>query len=198
MPTPYNIPANPHRVSDSIKKSKFIATLAHAASPEEAKKVIADIKAEFTDANHNCWAYVAGPPGDTAQCGLSDDGEPHGTAGKPMLNVLVHCEVGEIVAVVTRYFGGIKLGKGGLVRAYSGAVQNALDSLERIEKRTWVPGSVVIEYRHLEPLKQLLAATSARILTENYGEHVVIEYEAPEETWLALSAKLDRIAYRKK
>lgn len=198
MPTPYDIPAHRHRATESIKKSRFITTLAHASSRAEAKNVIADIKTEFSDANHNCWAYITGPPGDTAQCGLSDDGEPHGTAGKPMLNILTHCEVGEIVAVVTRYFGGIKLGKGGLVRAYSGAVKKALNSLACIEKRTWVPGSVVIEYRHLEPLKQLLAASGARILTENYGEHVVIEYEAPEETWLALTAKLDRIACRKR
>ena len=190
----YFIRAARHRLSGTLKKSKFITTLAHAASPEEARQIIAGLKTEFSDANHNCWAYVAGPPGDTAQCGMSDDGEPHGTAGKPMLNVLVHCDVGEIVAVVTRYFGGIKLGKGGLVRAYSGAVQDALDSLKRIEKRTWSRGSIVVGYKRLEPAKRLLAASGARVLTENYIEHVIIEYEVPEEARLTLAAELDRLA----
>jgi len=194
MTSRYFIPAARHRVSETIKKSKFITTLAPAASPKEAKQVIAGIKAEFSDAHHNCWAYAAGPPGDTAQCGLSDDGEPHGTAGKPILNVLVHSEVGEIVAVVTRYFGGTKLGKGGLVRAYSGAVKTALDSLACIEKRNWATGTVIIAYNRLETVKRILAASAARVRNENYGEHVVIEYAVPEENAPALTAELDRLA----
>src|SRR5690606_7146777 len=87
------------------------------------------LRAEYPDATHNCWAFVAGPPGDTASIGMSDAGEPHGTAGRPMLDVLLHSDVGEVVAVVTRYFGGTKLGTGGLVRAYGGAVQHALAEL---------------------------------------------------------------------
>ena len=198
MPPPYYIPANRHRVTDSIKRSKFITTLAHAASPEEAKKVIAGIKAEFRDDNHNCWAYIAGPPGDTAQCGLSDDGEPHGTAGKPMLNVLRHCNVGEILAVVTRYFGGIKLGTGGLVRAYAGGVQQALDTLVRIEKRTWVPGAVAVDYKQLESVKRLLTVAGARVVNEAYGARVGIEYEVPEESLPELDARLTRLVRNKK
>ena len=197
MTHPYYIPAGPQRVSTTVKRSKFITTLAHAASPEEAKKVIAGIKAEFRDANHNCWAYVAGPPGDTAQCGLSDDGEPHGTAGKPMLNVLLHCNVGEILAVVTRYFGGIKLGTGGLVRAYAGGVQHALESLVRIEKRTWVPGDVAVDYKQLESVKRLLAESGARVVNEAYGAHVRIEYEVPEESLPELDARLTRLVRNK-
>jgi len=197
MPPPYYIPAGPERVSAAIKRSKFTTTLVHAASPEEAKKVISGIKAEFRDANHHCWAYVAGPPGDTAQCGLSDDGEPHGTAGKPMLNVLLHCNVGEILAVVTRYFGGIKLGTGGLVRAYAGGVQQALDTLVRIEKRTWVPGAVAVDYKQLESVKRLLAESGARVVNEAYGAHVRIEYEVPEESLPELDARLTRLVRNK-
>ncbi len=133
----YPIPAAQHRTEEEIRRSRFITTLAHAPTVEDARAVIADVSREFGDASHNCWAYVVGPPGNTAQVGMSDDGEPHGTAGRPMLTVLLHSGVGEIVAVVTRYFGGTLLGKGGLVKAYSGGVQYALETLplgERVEK----------------------------------------------------------------
>ncbi|MDX2455496.1 YigZ family protein [Desulfosarcina sp.] len=191
MAAPYYIPAAQNRVTEIVKKSKFIASLAHAPSPEDAKNFIARMKAEFSDANHNCWAYVTGPPGDTAQCGMSDDGEPHGTAGRPMLNALVHGEVGEIVAVVTRYFGGTKLGTGGLVRAYSGSVQNALKTLARIEKKTWIQDTIVIEYKNLDYVKRLFESEGARVLKEKYVENVVIEYKVPEEYRADLCAKLD-------
>ena len=90
-----------------------MAADAHVPTEEDAKIFIARIKDEFPDATHHCWAYVAGPPGDTAQIGMSDDGEPHGTAGKSILTVLLYSEIGETVAVVTRYFGGTKLGTEG-------------------------------------------------------------------------------------
>lgn len=120
----YNVPnlaaGEIHRAEETIHRSRFIVTMARVSSPEEAKAFIDSIRAEHDQATHNCWAYVAGEPGSTAQIGASDDGEPKGTAGRPMLTVLLHCGVGEIAAVVTRYFGGILLGTGGLVRAYQG------------------------------------------------------------------------------
>ena len=119
-----------HRVEQTIKRSRFICTAAHVTSPEEAKAFIDQIREEFSDARHNCWAFAAGAPGATAQVGMSDDGEPHGTAGRPMLTVLLHCGVGEIAVVVTRYFGGILLGTGGLIRAYQGTAEQ--QSLEYI------------------------------------------------------------------
>jgi len=106
----YHIPAGAVRVEEEIKRSRFITSLAPAPTVEAARALIAAVSAEFADANHNCWAYVVGPPGSTGQIGMSDDGEPHGTAGRPMLNVLLHSGIGDIVAVVTRYFGGTLLG----------------------------------------------------------------------------------------
>ena len=97
------------RFEEEIKRSRFITTLARADSRERALAFVDAIKKEFPDARHNCWAYAAGRPGDTAQVGQSDDGEPHGTAGRPMLNQLLSGGVGELAAVTTRYFGGIKL-----------------------------------------------------------------------------------------
>ena len=127
LPRRYPIPAGICRVEEEIKRSRFIATLGYTPTREEARAFVDRVRAEFQDASHTCWAFLVGPPGSTVTVGMSDDGEPHGTAGRPMLNVLHHSGVGDLTAVVTRYFGGTKLGKGGLVRAYSGGVQRALE-----------------------------------------------------------------------
>ena len=170
-----------YRVEDVIKKSQFIVTLAHAPSVEEAKAFIAAVKAEFPDATHNCWAYQAGPPGTTAKVGMSDDGEPHGTAGKPMLNVLLHSDVGEIAAVVTRYFGGTKLGTGGLVRAYSGMVKLGLDTLPLREKITPVRLDVIIDYSSVTLFKRMLPDYEIKVLEENFGADASFLVEMPKE-----------------
>ena len=128
------LPGATHRAEETIHRSRFIVTIARVSSPEEAKRFIDSVRQEHADATHNCWAYVAGEPGSTAQIGASDDGEPKGTAGRPMLTVLLHCGVGEIAAVVTRYFGGILLGTGGLVRAYQGLVKLGLETLPVTER----------------------------------------------------------------
>ena len=176
----YSVPADRHRVTQEIERSRFITTVAPAATLEEARAFIDEVRAEFPDANHNCWAYVVGPPGSTAAIGMSDDGEPHGTAGRPMLTALLHSGVGDIAAVVTRYFGGIKLGKGGLVRAYTGSVQQALETLptrERVETATL---EVVLEYAALTPVQQVLEEHEAEIVAEDYAADVTITVELPE------------------
>ena len=164
------IPAKTIRDEEIIKRSRFIATVSHAATVDEAKEFILKIKKEFTDASHNCWAYQAGPPGDTCKIGMSDDGEPHQTAGKPMLNVLIHCKAGEIVGVVTRYFGGTKLGTGGLVRAYSGVLKKAIDSVEMIEKVILSQITFKVKYNFVQQVKRILETLNANILSEEYKE----------------------------
>ncbi len=163
-------PGSMHRTSDTIKRSKFIATLGHAPSPGDAKSFIRRVKSEFSDATHNCWAYQAGPPGDAVHVGMSDDGEPRGVAGGPMLNMLVHSGVGEIVAVVTRYYGGVKLGKGGLVRAYAGAVKMALASLDLVEKRFVAEIKMSVSYRHIQAVKRIANTFGVAVTRELYGE----------------------------
>jgi uncharacterized YigZ family protein len=175
----YKIPAARYRTEETIRRSKFIATVAHAPTEEDARAFISVIKSEFPDATHNCWAYVAGPPGDTARVGMSDDGEPHGTAGKPILSVLLHSDVGEIVAVVTRYFGGTKLGTGGLVRAYSGSVKNALAGLSLEEKRDVVHITVTLEYSGIAAARRMIESFSSEITEENYGADVSFRIEIP-------------------
>ncbi|WP_440054620.1 YigZ family protein [Pseudoalteromonas sp. T1lg65] len=130
----YAIPSETIRYHEEIKKSTFIVHIAHTPTLEDAKSFIKQINAEYPDARHNCWAHVAGAPTGSHVLGFSDDGEPNGTAGKPMLNVLVGSGLGEITAVTTRYFGGIKLGTGGLVRAYGGTLNNALQQLPTARK----------------------------------------------------------------
>jgi uncharacterized YigZ family protein len=111
---------------------------------------------------------------------MSDDGEPHGTAGKPMLAVLLHSGIGEIVAVVTRYFGGTKLGTGGLVRAYSGAVRNALAELSVKEKRDVLSLTVILDYSNINAVKQMIESFHSEIVEENYGADVLFKIEIPK------------------
>ena len=130
----YLIPKSAVVFEEEIKKSRFITYLQHTEGLEQAKAFWAEIKAQHPNARHHCWAAVAGKPTDSQQLGFSDDGEPAGTAGKPMLSALQGSQVGEISAVVVRYYGGILLGTGGLVRAYGNGVQQALKLLETERK----------------------------------------------------------------
>jgi len=172
----YLIPSSTHRTETIISRSRFITTIAHAPTVQDAREFIDAMRAEFPDATHNCWAYVTGPPGDTASIGMSDAGEPHGTAGRPMLDVLLHSGIGEIAAVVTRYFGGTKLGTGGLVKAYSGAVQEALTGLPTRRRVVQTRVRVVVPYSDIEVLRRALQEIEAEVTSEDYTD--VVTYEA--------------------
>lgn len=175
----YRIPAQIHRTEEEILRSRFITTVAHTPTVEAAREFIASVNAEFADANHHCWAYVIGAPGSTGQVGMSDDGEPHGTAGRPMLTVLLHSQIGDLCAVVTRYFGGTLLGKGGLVKAYSGGVQLALATLPLLERVPTVEVTLLFDYAMVTPLQRLLPAFEAKVLSEQYSTDVVYQLALP-------------------
>ncbi len=176
----YFVPAGTHRVADEIRRSRFITTLARAASVAEAQLFIQQVRDEFPDATHHCWAYVVGPPGTTAQIGMSDDGEPHGTAGRPMLNALLHADVGDVAAVVTRYYGGTNLGTGGLVRAYGGGVIRALETLPRIERIAFVAVSVALDYARVSAFEQILPAFEARVDGRRFEAVVTFDLRIPD------------------
>lgn len=182
----YPVPASRHRVEETILRSRFITSLAPAPTLAEATAFVREVSAEFPDATHNCWAYLVGPPGSTAQIGMSDDGEPHGTAGRPMLHVLLHSDVGDVAAVVTRYYGGQKLGTGGLARAYSGGVQLALTTLPRSERVELVPMRLVIDYAHVSAVQLLLGTMEAEIVAQDYLERVSYELRLPRSRVEAL------------
>lgn len=169
--------------------------MAHTADTGAAKAFIARIKAEFPDANHNCWAFQCGPPADTAHVGMSDDGEPHGTAGKPMLGMLLHSTVGELSCVVTRYFGGIKLGTGGLVRAYSGVVKLALQELPVREKIFFVKVQVILDYSHVTLLKRLLPDFEAEIINTTFTADAEFTLQLPKEQCLELKKALTQLTH---
>ena len=186
----YIVPAGQHRVEEVIDRSRFITTLAYTPTVEAAREFIAARRAEFADASHNCWAYLIGPPGSTGQVGYSDDGEPHGTAGRPMFTVLQHCDIGDISAVVTRYFGGTLLGRGGLVRAYGGGVKLALETLPLSEHRPMVDLPVVIEYSFLAQVQHLLPEFEAVIVSQDYAVDVSLLVRLPESHLDALQQAL--------
>jgi uncharacterized YigZ family protein len=189
----YMIPSGRHRFEETISRSRFITTLAPARTIPDARSFIADVAAEFPDATHNCWAYRVGPPGDTSRIGLSDAGEPHGTAGRPMLTVLETSEVGDIAAVVTRYFGGVKLGKGGLVRAYSGGVRQALETLPLVELVPRATLAVDLDYPSAEAVKRALSDHEALLEDETYGTSVVLTVRLPLERRAAFEAVVANI-----
>jgi len=189
-PTRYLIPARAHRVEEVILKSRFITVGAHAPDSDAVQKFLAEIRQEFPDATHHCWAFVAGSPGSTLSIGMSDDGEPHGTAGRPMLNALLHSEVGEIVAVCVRYYGGTKLGTGGLSRAYSGGVKLLLESLPTAERIDRVQLQVVVDYASVDNVRRVFEDLEAIVEVEEYGEQVRYVLALPEEHSGELSAAI--------
>lgn len=190
MSARYPIPAGEHRVEQVVQRSRFVTTLGPAASVEEAQAFIRRVSAEFADATHNCWAYLVGPPASTDRVGMSDDGEPHGTAGRPMLNALVHGGVGDVAVVVTRYFGGTKLGTGGLVRAYGGAVQEALESLPRAERVEYAEVTVTVDYPHVAALQALVAEGEVEALEQRYAADVTYRLRMPEPDVDAFAAAI--------
>jgi len=152
----YPVPAKQVETLYEIKKSKFIACAGFANSRESAMALLDSVKQRYPDARHHCWAYVFGNPNSPSSAAMADDGEPSGTAGKPILNVLQHKDIGDIMIIVTRYFGGIKLGASGLVRAYSAAAQQAIDALEVRQEIKLEPLSVDIDFKHEQFVRHLV------------------------------------------
>ena len=189
----YAIPSRIYTVEEVIKRSRFITTAAHAPDADAANAFVDSVRELLPDATHHCWAFIAGPPGSTAHIGMSDDGEPHGTAGRPMLSVLLHSEVGEIVTVCARYFGGVKLGTGGLSRAYAGGVKLLLQTLPTELKIKRVRITVRFAYPHVENLQRLLEDLEALVEHEDYGEEVRYQIAVPVMTLETLREQLAQL-----
>ena len=169
----YLIPAERTRSEILVVNSRFIATIEPAFSVEQARHFIADIRSEFNDATHNVPAFIIGH-GASVITHASDDGEPAGTAGRPALAVLTGSGLGDAVVVVTRYFGGTKLGKGGLVRAYSDAVRAVLSILPRAEKVFTHTVMLVMPYSFFERARILVNDHGGQILDESFTVDVTM------------------------
>lgn len=176
---PYPVPAQSIEISEEIKKSRFITLLAPTAGVDAAKAFVQQVKSQHPTARHHCWAFVAGPPNDSQQLGFSDDGEPAGTAGKPILGQLMGSGIGEITAVVVRYYGGIKLGTGGLVRAYGNGVQLALAQLRIIEKVPQAEFLLQCDYAQISLVEMLLQQVGGSIVQSEYGAAVDLRLTLP-------------------
>ncbi|NHN36226.1 YigZ family protein [Pseudomaricurvus alcaniphilus] len=164
-----------------IKKSRFHARAALAGSRDQALEVLQAARQAWPDARHHCWAYVIGNPRSPSAVASSDDGEPGGTAGRPILNVLQHKQVGDIMLVVSRYFGGVKLGAGGLVRAYSQAAQAAMEQLllaqNQPQARCQLQGSYALE----QPLRHWLQQHDGEVLEVDYSDVILCRVLLPDQ-----------------
>ncbi|MFD7290569.1 YigZ family protein [Streptomyces sp. NPDC059863] len=172
-----------------INRSRFICALAPVATEEEAREFVARIREEHPTATHNCFAYVIGA--DASVQKASDDGEPGGTAGAPMLQMLTRREVRYTAAVVTRYYGGVKLGAGGLIRAYGGVVGEALDAVGTLTRQRFRLATVTVDHQRAGRLENDLRATGRAVRDVRYAEAVTIEIGLPDSevpafrAWLA-------------
>lgn len=160
------------------KKSRFIATVRPVSSEEEAVAFIAEMKKKYWDARHNCYAYSIGKNREFTRC--SDDGEPSGTAGRPMLDVILGEDIYNVAVVVTRYFGGVLLGTGGLVRAYSKAVQEGLAGSLVIEKKKGISLKVTTDYTGIGKIQYIAGERQIPILDSEYTDKVVLKLLVPD------------------
>lgn len=168
----YRVPSGVAEVVDVVRRSRFVTRARRAAGREEAARFVRETRERLPGATHYCWAYNAGPPGSTAQVGMSDAGEPHGTAGKPMLHTLLHSGVGEVVVVCARYYGGVKLGTGGLARAYAGGVKRVLEECPTMERVDRTPVAVAVDYRSADRVDRVLDALGATVRERVFGADV--------------------------
>ena len=184
--TEYFIPTGSGESEYTEKRSRFLGHIRYVETEEEAKAFIAETKKKFYDARHNCWCYII--RGGAERYG--DDGEPQGTAGIPMLEVLRREGVTNAVCVVTRYFGGVLLGAGGLLRAYTKSAKDALDAAGISVVRRWVECELPCSYSQAERLKNEIAAAGGVVTDMKYAAAVTIKVLVPEESADDFGAKM--------
>jgi uncharacterized YigZ family protein len=168
------------------KRSRFLGKVRHVESEEEARAFIEQMKKQYYDARHNCWCYLL----KNGVMRYSDDGEPQGTAGQPMLNVFQKEEVTDVVCVVTRYFGGVLLGAGGLCRAYTKSAKDALDAAGISQVRRWVEVALPCSYSIFQKLTQEVSAAGGVVTDTEYGAEVLLRALLPEEQETAFAQRI--------
>lgn len=163
------------------KKSRFITLIRHCRQKEDFKIWLQEVKEELPGANHYCWAHIFGAPDNSNEYGFSDDGEPTGTAGKPMIQALQTSGLGEIAVIIVRFFGGIKLGMGGMIRAYGGAVREALDVLPTELKRDLVEVNLRCDYSAQKTILYCLDQVEGEIKEQVFQEEVFFCFNLPAD-----------------
>lgn len=186
----YPIPAESACAEIEIKKSRFIAYAQGIASREEGMAWLEGLEQQYPDARHHCWAYLLGNPSCATNAGMGDDGEPSGTAGKPILNVLQHKGIGDVMIVVVRYFGGVKLGAGGLTRAYGQAAQAVMEILPtetQVPMAQWV---LRCEFAQEQSVRHWVRMAEGEVLQVEYAQQVQMTLSVPEVEVPSLMAAL--------
>lgn len=186
------VPAERARVELRVSNSRFIASAAPTASVEAARAFIAEVRAEMPDATHHVYAYVIGHGATTTQ-GMSDDGEPSGTAGRPTLAVLRGSGLGDVTLVVTRYFGGTLLGTGGLVHAYGDSARAVLATLPRAEKIERRSLLVALPYAAYEQVRRLVSAHAGGVVEETFAADVTLHVLLPLAQAAAFTAAVEEL-----
>lgn len=177
----YPVPAGYLERETEVKKSRFIARIAPVTSRDEVKTWLDQAHRDHPDARHVCWAYQIGRPGAAAEAAMNDDGEPSGTAGKPILNVIQHKDMGDVLVMVIRYFGGIKLGAGGLVRAYAGAAESVLSAVDRVVQQPMVQARLTMDFSDEQPVRHWCEVHGASLDSVDYGTSVFARLSLPEQ-----------------
>src|SRR5690554_2323753 len=180
MSKDYPVPSGYLERETEVKKSRFIARVYPVSSRDEVREHIARAHQDYPDARHVCWAYQIGRPGSAAEAAMNDDGEPSGTAGKPILSVIQHKDMGDVLVIVVRYFGGIKLGAGGLVRAYAGAAESVLSEVGRTIQQSRVLARVTIGFADEQALRHWCGQHDSEVKSLDYGVSVVADISLPE------------------
>lgn len=176
----YITPNNESRVENIVKKSRFIAYAVKAETRQEALDFLARKRRDYPDARHHCWAYVLGHPESAMGAAMNDDGEPSGTAGKPIFNVIQHKRIGDIIVVVIRYFGGIKLGAGGLIRAYSGAAERVISALETKVITPISKETITLSFAQEQLCRHWANLHDAKIIAVSYFNEVTMTLNVPQ------------------
>jgi len=183
----YQTPAEQFESEYVVKKSRFIARVLPVRSREEVLAAVEQSRKDYPDARHHCWAYLIGEPADASNAGMNDDGEPAGTAGKPILNVLQYGHLGDVLVIVIRYFGGIKLGAGGLVRAYSTATRQALDLAPAIVHQERESVLVSGDFSCEQMIRHLVKNLGGEVEAVEYAEQVELRLALSRESVPALT-----------
>ena len=172
----YLVPRGVGQAEYIEKKSRFLGGVYPVTSEQEAKEILERVRKQHYDARHNCWCYIL----KSGQKRYSDDGEPQGTAGQPMLNVFEREGVVAVLCIVTRYFGGILLGAGGLCRAYTKAAKDALDAAGISKMQPWLRQQITVSYALFERAKLLIAAQEGTVEDAQYRAEILMTYRIPE------------------
>lgn len=186
----YSTPRDEARFEQEIKKSRFIGRITPASSEEQAEASLSDLREELDDATHHCWAFVIGDPNRSARIRVSDDGEPSGTAGRPILGVTQQNNVGDALVVVVRYFGGIKLGSGGLTRAYASTAAGAIEAATLVPYVETSTRRIALDYSDEPLVRRLVDELDLELVSTAYRDGVFLTVRFPADRVASIRAAI--------